>query len=321
MNRGRSHSILPILPLGAAALAAMLAGCAGTGSVSQGTSVVPFANHPASAQPGSRKSWINPALRSKSLLYISDFFEGDILVYTYPDLTFAGELTGFRYPEGECADGAGNVWITSEASTGNVAEYAHGGTSPIQLITVPPPSGEALACAINRKTGDLAVSGGAGDQIFIYHNATGAPTTYADSNFGFTEYLGYDNHGNLFVDGGGASGGFHYAELPAGGSSLEDLTLSETPSAPGNVQWDGQYVAVGDETNTIYRTKGQTVISTLTLSTLCLSQFYIMPSKRRIIAPDLCRATADIYAYPAGGSPIRAITGGLESPDGAVLSR
>lgn len=178
-----------------------------------------------------------------------------------------------------------------------------------------------MGCAINRKTGDLAVSGGAGDQIFIYHNATGAPTTYADSNFGSTEYLGYDNQGNLFVDGAYVSGGFHYAELPAGGSSLEDLTLSETPSAPGNVQWDGQYMAVGDETNTIYRTQGQTVISTLTLSTSTLGQFYIMPSNRRIIAPDFDRATADIYGYPAGGSPIRSITGGLESPDGVVLSK
>ena len=78
-------------------------------------------------------------------------------------------------------------------------------------------------------------------------------------------FLGYDKTGNLFVDGYDSSYKFHYAELPAGGSSFTDITLSQTPVGSGNVQWDGKYMAVGDTASTIYQTQGGTVVSSTTL--------------------------------------------------------
>ncbi len=273
------------------------------------------------ARPGSHpnhvKSWMKPGVATNKLLYVADGATGSVYVYTYPGLTFAGQLTGFGAPSGECTDRAGNVWIADEGHT-SVYEYAHGGTSPINILT----SGviDPVGCAIDRKTGDLAVANGT-DEVLVFHNATGAPTEFADGNFSVTEFLSYDNQGNLFVDGADNTNLFHYAELPAGNSTFTDITLSNVPSGIGNVQWDGTYMDVGDAGSNIYRTQGSNVVSTVTLSTTCLAQFYIVPSDKKVIAPDPCSPDADVYAYPAGGSPVKTVTGDLQHPVGAVLSR
>lgn len=269
--------------------------------------------------PRSRgKSWMNPAARSLKLLYISDFGAADVEVFTYPYLRLAGVLTGFEELRGECTDPSGYVWITDQAK-GEVFEYAHGGTTPVNVLTAPDP----LGCATSPKNGDLAVSNGSTGQIEIFHNAAGSGTVVTDANFTGTVFLGYDKAGNLFVDGYEYSDGrgFHYAELPAGGNSFTDITLSETPAGVGNVQWDGTYMAVGDSGSTIYQTQGGTVVSSTSLENRCVEQFYIIRSKHKVIAPDLCDGNAGIFAYPAGGSPLQTISGGLLEPFGAVLSR
>jgi hypothetical protein len=262
------------------------------------------------------KSWMDPAAKSHKLLYISDFGGADVEVFTYPYLRYAGELTGFRELRGECTDPSGYVWITDQ-SLGEVFEYAHGGTTPVNVLTAPDPFG----CATNPTNGDLAVSYGAAGQIEIFHNAAGSGTVVADSNFAGTYFLGYDKTGNLFVDGYDSSDNFHYAELPAGGSSFTDITLSQTPAGSGNVQWDGKYMAIGDTGSIIYQTQGGTVVSSTTLGDGCVGQFYIVPSKRKVIAPDFCAGNAGVFAYPAGGSALQTISGGLISPYGAVLSQ
>lgn len=311
--------------LAALAAIACVAGCAGQQSagspLTPGNAAPALAplSHESAQQRGSRpnhsKSWMKPGMVSQKLLYVSDLFGGVVNVYTYPGLTYAGQLTGFTFPTGECTDRAGNVWITDQA--GSVYEYAHGGTTALSTLTssVNTPEG----CAIDLKTGALAISNG-NDQVLVFHNATGTPTVYSDANFSRTTFLGYDNQGNLFVDGADNSLLFHFAELPAGSSGFTDIALSATPSVAGNVQWDGKYVAVGDQGSTIYRTQGSNVIGTTTLSSTCLGQFYIVTSKKKVIAPDSCNVDVDTYAYPAGGAAIKTVTGGLTHPSGVVLS-
>jgi hypothetical protein len=261
-------------------------------------------------------SWMEPAAKGQKLLYISDFGNADVEVFTYPYLRLAGVLTGFTELRGECTDPSGYVWIADQAK-GEVFEYAHGGTTPVNVLSTPDPWG----CATSPTNGDLAVSYASAGQIEIFHNAAGTPTVVTDPNFAGTLFLGYDKAGNLFVDGYDSSGKFHYAELPAGGSSFTDITLSQTPGGEGNVQWDGQYMAVGDTGSTIYQTQGGTVVSSTTLGNRCVEQFFIVPSKKKVIAPDACDANAGIFAYPAGGSPLQTISGGLFIPEGAVLSQ
>lgn len=260
---------------------------------------------------------MDPAAQKGKLLYISDFGSSQVEVYAYPSLMLAGVLTGFNELRGECGNPAGYVWITDQAK-GEVFEYAHGGTSPVNVLAANDP----IACAANARNGDLAVSNLSAGQIEIFHNAAGTGTVVADANFARTTYLGYDKAGNLFVDGYDASGNFRYAELPSGGSSFTDITLSQTPAGAGNVQWDGSYMAIGDTGLTIYQTQGSTVVNSLTLDSGCVEQFYIVggTSNRRVIAPS-CDGNANIFPYPAGGSPVKKITGGLFIPFGAVLSK
>jgi hypothetical protein len=268
---------------------------------------------------GHGRSWMKPDLMSRTLLYVSDTSAHYVEVYTYPGLKYVGRLTGFAWPAGECADKAGNVWIADAG--GAMYEYAHGGTSPINTITQDMyiPSG----CAIDPKTGDLAVANG-NVQVEIFPAGSNSPIAYRDFNFSQTTSLSYDRQDNLFVDGLDTNGMFHYAELPAGGEAFTDITLNGFPignSSPGGVRWDGSYIVVSDSQSTIYRTQGSNVVGTTSLQATCVFGFYIVPS-RAIIAPDQCSNNlVGTYAYPAGGAPIKTIGSGLATPYDAVLSR
>ncbi|MGA8796316.1 MAG: hypothetical protein WB526_04515 [Candidatus Cybelea sp.] len=72
------------------------------------------------------------------------------------------------------------------------------------------------------------------------------PTVYQDSNMDYFGYCGYDDAGNLFADGSGKYQ-LALAELPAGGTSLIDISVSQSIGNPGQVQWDGSYITVQDE--------------------------------------------------------------------------
>jgi hypothetical protein len=119
------------------------------------------------------------------------------------------------------------------------------------------PSGyySAYGCAVDPTTGNLAVTDfshdfGASGNVAIYRHASGNPQTFSDSGIAFYVYCGYDNRGNLFVDGMKTSRGHGYlAELPSGGNALATIELNETIERPSAVQWDGQHVAIGDSYN------------------------------------------------------------------------
>lgn len=276
------------------------------------------------ATPSHRASWMKPQPAGQALLYVSDFFGHAVDVFTYPGLSSAGQLTGFQNPTGECTDTAGNVWIADEGS-GAIYEYAHGGTTPIHTQTgMFHPQG----CAINPKTGDLAVANG-NVEVFVFSGGTGSPTVYRDFNFNQTSSLGYDNHGNLFVDGLDTIGNFHYAKLPKGAEAFTDITLNGFPviQSAGDVQWDGTYMAVGDGVDYIYRvdSSNNVVGATLLTNAQCNTSFYIKPRKfigSWVVAPDQCgQNLVGVYAYPAGGSPSKSIQSGLVAPWGVAVSR
>jgi hypothetical protein len=271
------------------------------------------------------QSWMNPAHRAQELLYITDSGSATVKVYTYPGLTYTGELTGFIQPLFDCADNSGNVWISDYGPSGTLYEYAHGGTTPINQITH---LSYPYACAVNRQNGDLAVAVNIETdsthlgEIAIYHNGAGRPTTHSDHNFTLNSGLAYDNSGNLFIDGFAAGDVFHYAELPAGSSTFTDITLSTTPDAPGAVVWDGQYVDVADDSNVIYRTLGSMVVKAieLKLSQDTLRGFFV-PSPKKLIAPDAYANVVGAFGYPHGGLAKKSIASGLNTPWDVVVSK
>jgi hypothetical protein len=271
------------------------------------------------------RSWMKPTAKKSDLLYL-DEETGDVLVYSYPKGEMMGTLTGLPEPQGECVDKKGDVFFTTFAAE-EIIEYAHGGTSPINTLSNP---GEYMeGCSVDNKTGDLAAidfepsSGGGGGGVAIFANASGSPTVLTDSNLYLGYQVGYDNKGNIFLDGVDNSRNFEFAELPKGSSSFTEITLGGVSIAtPGGVQWDGKYVTVGDaKSGAIYQTDGaggKVEGTTLLSDSDGVFQYFI--GGKKVIGPNAYSANAGIWKYPKGGSPTMTITG-ISDPFGAAISK
>ncbi|HLY03812.1 MAG TPA: hypothetical protein VKR56_15105 [Candidatus Cybelea sp.] len=303
------------------AVAAILAGC---GAMRQNGGALPVV---VQAAPGGQ-SWMNPRATSGDLLYVSDTESSDVYVYSYPGDKLVGTLTGFKDPGGLCVDKNGNVFVTNTGGD-DVVEYAHGGTSPI--ATLGDPGYFPFGCSIDPTTGNLGVannfpsSGSGQGNVVIYTHAKGKPKgDYTDPNIEQMLLCGYDDKGNLFVDGLTKASGFAFAELRSGGTTLTNITLNQSIGNPGGVQWDGKHVAVGDQsTNVVYQfdvsgKKGTKAGSTALSGATEVVQFWIAGSK--LIGPDAGEGNVGIWKYPAGGSEVKKITG-LAVPLGATLSK
>jgi len=311
------------------AAASVLAACGGTGLQ---TPLSATTGAQDSARSYHVRSWMNPDAKKYNLLYLSSRGTEDVYVYTYPGGTLEGTLTGFATPQGECVDKVGDVFIT-DTSVAKIYEYAHGGPSP--KATLSDPGGYPQGCSVNPETGDLAVADIGGNpsssqgNVGIYINASGTPTYYTDSSLYRPYFCGYDMKGDLFVDGlERPSGGFQLAELPNGGSSLTNITLNQTVSWPGGVQWSGKYLAVGQEGDgyqgstvvyefSIKHSNGTLHNTTSFPDAYSIYQFWI--DGATIIAPDYDGMYVGFFDYPAGGSPYKSIS--LSYPFGAVVSK
>jgi hypothetical protein len=211
-------------------------------------------------------------------------------------------------PCGVCSDETGNVFITGAS---NIYEYAHGATKPTRTLADP---GNAEACAVDPTTGNLAVTNLGSQQetgdIAIYATTSGTPTIYTDPDIQYPERCGYDNMGNLFLDGYSSQVEPVFAELPAGTKQFANITLNE-PFAVGSVQWDGQYVTIagvgGHGANEILRFQVSgstgTVVGTTTLKgngrRFRYSNYWIQGAT--VIKTG---AISGLWSYPRGGKPI-----------------
>jgi hypothetical protein len=293
-------------------LAALLAGCGGS-------SLAPLAAAP-SGQTARVTSWMSSDASARNLLYITRPYDKKVDVYSYPQDQVVGELTGFTYPVGACSDKRGNVYIADEIQD-DVVEYAHGGTQPVQTLTVP--GARPVACAVDRRSGDLAVtslgnSSGTSGNVAIYPNATGTPKTYTYVKIsGFSSCV-YDKHGNLFVDGTPARGyGYDYemAELPRGAQAMQSVNVQNGLPWAAPLQWDGKYLAVGQ--NILPQILRYTIasgyasfVSSTPLSDAYDAFAFVLAGKKAIVANlyyyDIYVARWDVlvYNFPAGGDSI-----------------
>jgi len=286
------------------------------------------------------RSWMAPDAKKNDLLYVADNGTNDVYVYSYPRGKLMGTLTGFNTPGGLCTDRAGDVFVTNVFDW-DVLEYAHGGTSPIETLSQDPetyPDG----CAVDPKTGNLAVidsaSGGelnvdpnsvGPGQVVIYRHAQGTPKFYKAIYFPYN--AGYDNAGNLFVDGEGAGfSPFEFSELRKGKNTFTPIALNQSFELAGGVQWDGTHIAVGDvRDSAIYEFAINGAVGTETgttplTGTYDVWEFWIqggkvvVPSSEVISSQDL--SSVLLYDYPAGGAAARTVTGPFVYPVGVTVS-
>jgi hypothetical protein len=208
----------------------MLAGC---GASSQSTAAIP--------QGSSAIRRANQHGRSGSgdLIYVAAI--GKSYVLTYPQGKLIGTIDVGAADA--CTDNAGDVFLAGD----QIEEFAHGGTSPIAGLSTP---GAPFGCAVDPASGDLAVvfARTGGNDVAVFPNARGSATLYTSNLNSY--WCGYDNQGNLFVDGIGQGGAAGLAELAKNAQSFEILSI--TPHIQGvfnRVQWDGSYLTVEAQSN------------------------------------------------------------------------
>jgi hypothetical protein len=280
------------------------------------------------------RSWMSPDAKTKALLYVSNLANNTVSVFSYPEGKPVGVLTtDFASPDGVCVDKKQNIWIVNNGND-VLVEYKHGGTSPIATLT-----GYAAddGCSVDPMTGNLAVtsygidsSGGGGVSIFAH--AKGSLKFYTDSQIPHFNWCGYDDKGNLYVDGTNASQtSFQFAVLPKGKNAFKNITLKGgTIYYPGQVQWDGKYVAVGDQeaggasyVSAIYQTTGvggkivhETPLDAGGLESIV--EFWI--AGKVVVGPNEEKNNVGFYKYPAGGKPTKTLTKGLDYDQGSAIS-
>jgi hypothetical protein len=190
-----------------------------------------------------------PGTSGDALIYATDC--AGVCIVSYSTGTLVGKLSTGGI--GVCSDRNGNVFVTDDTE---VKEYPHGGTTQIGTLNLP--GNTAAGCAVDPKSGDLAVVFiGQDDDVAVFPNAQGTPTLYQSHIQ--PDNCGYDNAGNLFVDGynGGQAG---LSELPSGDSQFTKLSINYMVGQPGKVEWDGKYITYEG------RSPGQLSVSRLAIS-------------------------------------------------------
>lgn len=294
----------------------LLAGCGGSqppiggaGAMSQGATT--------QARAHRETSWTKPEASSDNLVYIT---QGDTVgIYSFSGQK-VGALTGLSRASAICSDGQGNVWVNYG---GSLLEYAHGGTIPIAQLYAP---GDALSCAVDPTTGDIAVAESlqSGENVAVFHDIYGTPQIYAASNIWEYLYLSYDDQGNLFANGTYKRHP-HFAELLKGAQEFSPITVDEKFRRLGGLQWYGQYLALADSlSHVIYQ---MSVVSGHA-ATQSTTHFKGWRPKFKEIAPFAIRDGVIVLAYstdaggyfnfPQGGRPIHNMAAG--SSGGIAIS-
>lgn len=305
------------LAVAACAAATLLTACGGSQPPTTEPAGLPTSAR--GAKPAAARTWMSPDAKRHDLLYVSDD-AGSLYVYTYPQGKLVGTIAGLDGPGGLCSDSAGNVYVP-QTNAQDVVVYPHGGRKP--SATLLDFGGFPDGCAFDSTTGNLAVtnfatspSQGPGN-VLIYPNASGNPTKYTDVNFNVFLFCAYDSHGNLLVDGmNGPSTQPEFAELPAGGKALKDVTLDTPIVFPGGVAWDGTYFALEDvNKGNVYQfsvangkgtRKGTVQIGA---RSKLIVQFWLQGST--LVVP-FGATTRDVrkigyWSYPSGGSPTQVV--------------
>jgi hypothetical protein len=304
-----------LLNAAAGLLVATFAGC-GTGAQIGGP-------------PAGSSGWMAREAASHDLLYVTDVGANEVFVYTYPQGSLVGTLTGFNSPIRACSDGSGNVFITNSNSQ-QILKYAHGGTKSIGTYR---DSGFLpVDCSVDPTSGTLAATnysttGSNTGSVAIYAGGKGRPAIYHAANVQAYLFCTYDGAGNLFVDGLNDNYDFVLIELPKGAKKFEQITVKQTLRSWGGIQWDGTYLAVGDGVSTIYDfavkgTSAKKVRLVQLRRAVNVVQFWLDGST--LIGPDGpngARRDAGLWNYPGGGAPTKTVGSGVfENPSGATVS-
>ena len=155
---------------------------------------------------------------------------------------------------------------------------------------------------------------------------------------------GYDNKGNVFVEGQFTN--IAVCWLPVGAKAMRAISFNQGIRFPGSVMWDGKFVTLtdqnysGSQSTAIYevtRSRGAlAAVRTVALSDTCTSQFsdvqqpFIVGRKNTpandaqsnvVVGGNLyCGNRFDYWAFPSGGNPTSSLISAPLEPYGQSVS-
>jgi hypothetical protein len=328
--------------------AALLAGCAGGGSPSNG--VTPGALPEAASvqraagfgafntfvarvaakavHPSVGRSW--PATNQRGArFFVSDAGDETVDLFGYKSLKQLDQITGLSEPQGMCSHRK-TAWL---ANTGG-SDFIHFNAAGKVIGILPDPGQFPVGCAVD-KHGDLAganiISTNSGPgSVSIWAGGHGSPTNYPITGMARVYFLAYDPDGNLFADGSSASGVFELAELAKGASAFVPLTVDgATINFPGSLQYAYGALALVDQSGSaghsvVYQAhvsgKVATIVSKTELNDALDAVGSCITPFGTIIVADAADLDVQIYAYPGGGNPLHTIQPGFGQPIGCAFT-
>ena len=187
---------------------------------------------------------------SGDLIYVTTTKK--VVILSYPAGKIVATLPWYFPGTNICSDPRnGNVFIPEGA---NIYEYAHGGTTPITMLTVPSGYSEPAGCAVDPSTGNLAVAIAFGPSdkgaLLVYVGAQGTPLVYSDKQLRVFDYPAYDGSGNVYVTIDTVKGAFRIAEIRASQSRFRLIKVVNYDTGPRKIVWDGNYLTfLGSESD------------------------------------------------------------------------
>ncbi len=277
---------------------------------------------------GSARTHVTGDGNPQKLLYVADYYTGDVYVYSYPQGVRVDKIACCVSPQGLCASNAGAVWVVNTASD-DLLEFRHGGTKPERKLkdTLFWP----FACSVDSKTGDVALSNNfnnGGGSVLIFPKTGGKPIRVAIPSSYTPYFVAHDGSGNLFIDGLDSAYNFELIKVNPGQRKAVVVTVDRRFStfSPAGLKWDGTDLAVGNayggRGNEIYRMHIAGTHATLDGTVRLLSYGYLTDftiQENEIIA-SVCCGTVAIWPYPKGGKPIKTLKGPFYTPFGIALS-
>jgi hypothetical protein len=262
----------------------------------------------------------------KSLVYESDQEEAAVNIYNTKSLAsnpapIATIHVAAGCPYGAAMDKAGTYYVADNCGGNDVEEYAKGSTTLKVAITDGISNPLGLAIDAN---GTLYVSN---YPASISEYPAGATTPSKVITGGGMEDpfgLALDSSGNLYIADFGADAVF---ELPAGGSSVTNLNLSDLgePLGLSVDKANGHLWETGGSENTVnvYQLGGSTSpIESFSGEgdPYAISLENVGKPKDEVVESDL--GTLAVYAYkPNKYTPYATLTNGIELPTGLLISR
>jgi|HubBroStandDraft_6_1064221.scaffolds.fasta_scaffold169963_2 hypothetical protein len=311
------------------AAAAMLAACGGSQPPIGAPVAMPQSR--AVATTGNRgTSWRLPEAKSRDLLYVVTG-GGTVDILSYPGSKLLGTLRSAKdsYEPVTANPTNGDILIGGRGAV--IYEFAHGGQRPIAEIHTPTGFEQTVDYAFDPTTESIAVSlQKSFDKGFvgIYASPSSNPTLYSVPNMEYLGFLGYDNQGNLFIEGKeSANGPDVFAELPKGNSSFNDVTLNQMLTNMGTVQWDGSYITLASG-NSVYEIQVSGSTGTIVGQTTLAGEWTEYPVfwiQGGVILGDHVTKTnkyngLGVWHYPQGGSSYKVITYARKLKHDRVLS-